>query len=162
MAKRTFTYLGYYAWWRVGRWLRKKHPRLTWKQINRRYTRDGSFHANGISLLNPGSISVTRYRYRGSKIPTPWNEHQPNPRSLRARRGRYSEHLVLERVQQALARTRNHSTSPWRAGCGGIRTSGSEGSGEETTGRKAGTGASPLTLRLARGQRSADSSCSAH
>jgi RNA-directed DNA polymerase len=35
-AKRTLEYLGYYAWWRVGRWLRKKHPRLTWKQINRR------------------------------------------------------------------------------------------------------------------------------
>jgi RNA-directed DNA polymerase len=37
-AKRTFDYLGYYAWWRVGRWLRKKHPRMTWKQIARRYT----------------------------------------------------------------------------------------------------------------------------
>ena len=35
----------------------------------------------------------------------------------------------------------------WRAGCGGTRTSGSEGGGEETTGRKAGTGASPPTLR---------------
>jgi RNA-directed DNA polymerase len=103
VAKRTFVYLGYYAWWRVGRWLRKKHPRLTWEQIKRRYSRDGHFHAKGISLLNPGSISVTRYRYRGSKIPTPWNEHRPNPRSLRARHGRYSEQLVLERVQQALA-----------------------------------------------------------
>jgi len=35
----------------------------------------------------------------------------------------------------------------WRAGCGGSRKSGSEGGGEETTGRKAGTGASPPTLR---------------
>ena len=35
----------------------------------------------------------------------------------------------------------------WRAGCGGTRTSGSEGGGEETTGRNAGTGASPPTLR---------------
>jgi RNA-directed DNA polymerase len=101
--KRTFSYLGYYAWWRVGRWLRKKHPRLTWAQINRRHTRNGSFHDKGVALLNPASISVTRYRYRGSKIPTPWNEHHPNPRSLRARRGRYREQLVLERVQQALA-----------------------------------------------------------
>ncbi|MBV8988414.1 MAG: hypothetical protein JO372_07625, partial [Solirubrobacterales bacterium] len=102
-AKRTFSYLGYYAWWRVGRWLRKKHPRLSWKQINRRYTRDGSFHDKGISLLNPGSISVTRYRYRGATIPTPWTEHHTDPRSLRARRGRSQEQLVLERVQQALA-----------------------------------------------------------
>jgi predicted enzyme related to lactoylglutathione lyase len=37
----------------------------------------------------------------------------------------------------------------WRAGCGGSRKSGSEGGGEETTGRKADTGASPPTLRVA-------------
>jgi Group II intron, maturase-specific domain len=42
-AKRTLEYLGYYAWWRVGRWLRKKHPRLTWRQIQRRYTSEGTF-----------------------------------------------------------------------------------------------------------------------
>jgi hypothetical protein len=41
----------------------------------------------------------------------------------------------------------HHPMCPWRAGCGGTRTSGSEGGGEETTGRKAGTGASPPTLR---------------
>ena len=34
-AKRTLDYLGYYARWRAGRWLRKKHPRPTWKQIER-------------------------------------------------------------------------------------------------------------------------------
>lgn len=28
-AKRTFCYLGNYAWWRVMRWLRKKHPRMS-------------------------------------------------------------------------------------------------------------------------------------
>lgn len=40
------------------------------------------------------------------------------------------------------------------------RKSGSEGSGEETTGRKAGIGASPLTLRVppARGRRRRGSS----
>jgi RNA-directed DNA polymerase len=42
-AKRTLVYLGYYAWWRVGRWLRKKHPRMTWKQIQRRYASEGTF-----------------------------------------------------------------------------------------------------------------------
>jgi hypothetical protein len=41
----------------------------------------------------------------------------------------------------------NHSVCSWRAGCGGSRKSGSEGGGEETTGRKADTGASPPTLR---------------
>jgi hypothetical protein len=71
-AKRTFDYLGYYAWWRVGRWLRKKHPRMTWKQIARRYGSEGTFGEKGIALFNPGSISVTRYCYRGARIPNPW------------------------------------------------------------------------------------------
>ncbi len=44
-------------------------------------------------------------------------------------------------------RIRRHSMCSWRAGCGGTRKSGSAGSGEETTGRKAGIGASPLTQR---------------
>jgi RNA-directed DNA polymerase len=101
-AKRTLNYLGYYAWWRVGRWLRKKHPRLTWKQITRRFTSQGVFQQQGIKLLNPGSISITRYRYRGANIPTPWNEHHADPHSPRAQRGGYQEQLVLERVQQAL------------------------------------------------------------
>ena len=34
--QRCFAYLSYYLWWRVIRWLRKKYPRLTWKQIRRR------------------------------------------------------------------------------------------------------------------------------
>ena len=77
-AKRTFDYLGYYAWWRVERWLRKKHPRLSWKQITRRYTSEGTFAEKGIVLFNPGSVSVTRYRYRGARIPDPG----PSPRRL--------------------------------------------------------------------------------
>ena len=39
-----------------------------------------------------------------------------------------------------------HPTRWWRAGCDGSRTSGSEGGGEETTGRNGRNGASPPTL----------------
>ena len=103
-AKRTLEYLGYYAWWRVGRWLRKKHPRLTWKQIQRRYTSEGTFQAKGIALFNPGSISVTRYRYRGARIPNPWTlEPTADPSGLRTQRAGREERASLERVQQALA-----------------------------------------------------------
>jgi hypothetical protein len=80
-AKRTLEYLGYYAWWRVGRWLRKKHPRLTWKQIQRRYASEGVFQAKGIALFDPGSISVTRYRYRGARIPTRGPSNRPPTRA---------------------------------------------------------------------------------
>jgi RNA-directed DNA polymerase len=103
-AKRTLVYLGYYAWWRVGRWLRKKHPRLTWKQIQRRYASEDTFQEKGIALFDPGSISVTRYRYRGARIPTPWtNESNADPGGLRTQRAGQQEQLTIERVQQALA-----------------------------------------------------------
>jgi RNA-directed DNA polymerase len=102
-AKRTLVYLAYYAWRRVTRWIRKKHPRMTWKQISRRYQGEDGIQEKGIVLYNPGSLSVTRYRYRGAKIPTPWNEQHADPSSPRATRGRYQEQLTLERVQQALA-----------------------------------------------------------
>src|SRR3954447_4502450 len=36
-SKKTFSYLGWYAWWRMIYWIRRKHPQLTWKQIRRRY-----------------------------------------------------------------------------------------------------------------------------
>lgn len=36
----------------------------------------------------------------------------------------------------------------WRAGCGGTRTSGSAGGGEETSGRKAAIGATPPTQHI--------------
>ncbi|MDP9143792.1 MAG: group II intron reverse transcriptase/maturase [Actinomycetota bacterium] len=103
-AKRTLDYLGYYAWWRVGRWLRKKHPRLTWKQIQRRYAGEGIFQEKGIVLFNPGSISVTRYRYRGARIPNPWTiEPTADPSGLRRQRASREEQRSLARVQQALA-----------------------------------------------------------
>lgn len=31
-------------------------------------------HDAGIVLFNPASMPVTRYRYRGGKIPNPWTE----------------------------------------------------------------------------------------
>ena len=102
-AKRTFDYLGYYAWWRVGRWLRKKHPRLNWKQIRRRYTNDGTSQ-KGLVLFNPGSVSVTRYRYRGARIPNPWTIPATiDPSGLRVCAPAVHDQLSVERVQQAMA-----------------------------------------------------------
>ena len=101
-AKRTLVYLAYYVWRRVTRWLRKKHPRMTWKQIKRRYQGKDGIQEKGIVLFNPGSISVTRYRYRGARIPNPWTETADltDPHAWRAN---YQEQLPLECVQQVLA-----------------------------------------------------------
>ena len=76
-SKQTFDYLGRYTWLRVVAWLRRKHRRATWKAIRRRYlaTPAGLVpHDGGIALFNPGSVPVTRYRYRGTKIANPWTE----------------------------------------------------------------------------------------
>jgi RNA-directed DNA polymerase len=60
-AKRTFGYLDYYVWRRVGRWLCKKHPRMTWKQIKRRYiTEDHTYQDRGLTLYAPARARVTR------------------------------------------------------------------------------------------------------
>ena len=71
-SKRCFSYLDHYLWWRMMLWLRKTHPRLTWKQIKRRYWGRRWTSPDGTRLYWPGEVPVTRYRYRGHRIPTPW------------------------------------------------------------------------------------------
>jgi RNA-directed DNA polymerase len=72
VSKATFSYLRAFSWRRVVGWLRKKHPRATWKQLRRRYL-PGWWPTEGDkTLFNPSSVPVTRYRYRGERIPSPW------------------------------------------------------------------------------------------
>jgi RNA-directed DNA polymerase len=71
-SSRCFAYLSHYLWWRVIRWLRKKYPRLTWKQIRRRYWGHHWTSHEGTRLAWPDEVAVTRYRYRGHRIPSPW------------------------------------------------------------------------------------------
>jgi RNA-directed DNA polymerase len=72
-SKRTFSYLGHYAWWRMMLWLRRKHPRLTWKQARRRYYGADRITDDGITLYNPAKMKVERYLFRGAQIGTPFN-----------------------------------------------------------------------------------------
>lgn len=72
-SKRTFSYLGYYAWWRMMLWLRRKHPRLTWKQARRRYYGADRISDDGLTLYNPAKTKVERYLFRGAQIGTPFN-----------------------------------------------------------------------------------------
>jgi RNA-directed DNA polymerase len=68
-----FGYLRAFTWRQVIRWLRRKHPDITWKELRRRFTADGWWPADGdVVLFNPGAVRTTRYRYRGAKIPSPW------------------------------------------------------------------------------------------
>jgi len=69
----TFGYLSHYTWQRVWGWLYRKHPRSTWKEIRRIHCRVGSWPASEDRMLfNPEKVGTTRYRYRGTVIPTPW------------------------------------------------------------------------------------------
>jgi RNA-directed DNA polymerase len=69
---RTFRYLGQFTWERTLKWLRRKHPNATWKQLRRRYL-PGWWPTDGsVVLANPEKVTIIRYRYRGMAIPTPW------------------------------------------------------------------------------------------
>jgi RNA-directed DNA polymerase len=71
-SSRSFGYLEYFAWQRVVRWLRAKHKGRNWKWLRRRYLPGWRPTDGAITLFDPRKIGVIRYRYRGSKIPTPW------------------------------------------------------------------------------------------
>lgn len=71
-SKQTFNYLRAFVWQRVVAWLRRKHTRISWKELRRRYLPGWWPTQDTVRLLNPGAVRVTRYRYRGARIPTPW------------------------------------------------------------------------------------------
>ncbi len=72
VSKRTFNYLRAFVWRRVVCWLRHKHRRANWKQLRRR-SLPGWWPTEGeVTLFNPGAVVVSRYRYRGRSIPSPW------------------------------------------------------------------------------------------
>ena len=76
-SKRTFGYLDHFTWWRVVRWLRKKHKRPSWKRMKRRELRNWKIGEAGVQLFRPHRVPVERYRYRGSRIPSLWESANP-------------------------------------------------------------------------------------
>ncbi|MDO0930393.1 group II intron maturase-specific domain-containing protein [Streptomyces sp. DG2A-72] len=75
VAKRIFSKLDDLVWWRLVRLLRTRHH-WSWSDVRRRLTTPTGrwlpISADGIELRKTSAILVTRYRYRGNKIPTPW------------------------------------------------------------------------------------------
>lgn len=69
----TFGYLTHFSWWRVVLWLRHKHPRANWKQLRTRYTLWSGPSEDGVVLFKPESLGTTRYRFRGTRIASPWS-----------------------------------------------------------------------------------------
>ncbi|MEV7817825.1 group II intron reverse transcriptase/maturase [Streptomyces flaveolus] len=74
VAKHTLSRLATFVWWRVVHWVMHRN-RMTWKAIRRwLHTPQGwgAIRMEGIELFNLATVPVTRYRYRGNSIPTPW------------------------------------------------------------------------------------------
>jgi RNA-directed DNA polymerase len=68
-----FAYLSHYAWQTVWRWLRRKHRRATITELRRRYCGGRWWPASQHGeMFHPEKVGTTRYRYRGSVIPSPW------------------------------------------------------------------------------------------
>jgi RNA-directed DNA polymerase len=72
VSKRTFSYVDDFAFWRVIGWLRKRHAGLPWKTLRRRYLPGWQPTERGETMFRPTKVTVSRYRYRGRAIPTPW------------------------------------------------------------------------------------------
>jgi RNA-directed DNA polymerase len=75
VAKNVFAMLDNFAWWRAIRMLQVRHH-WNWKDVRRRFTtllgRWLPITAGEIELRRIAAIPVTRYRWRGSKIPNSW------------------------------------------------------------------------------------------
>jgi RNA-directed DNA polymerase len=73
VSKRTFSQVDNHAWRRLASWIRAKHSGIGWKQLRRRFCVNGwTIAHNGVVFTGASSVAVTRYRYRGSTIATPW------------------------------------------------------------------------------------------
>lgn len=74
VAKNTFDILRNFVWWRIVRWVKFRHRmrgKALWRWL-RRPTGWQPIVLEGVELFDISSIPVTRYRPRGTKIPSPW------------------------------------------------------------------------------------------
>ena len=73
VSARTFSYLDHFAFWRIFGWLRKRHVGLNKHTLVRRHLPGWKVADGGIDMFRPQGIAIERYRYRGTKIQTPWS-----------------------------------------------------------------------------------------
>jgi RNA-directed DNA polymerase len=72
VSSHSFGYLEAYAWRRILRWLRRRHPHRNWKTLRRAFLPGWHPTQDGVVMVRPSMVRVSRYRYRGHHIPTPW------------------------------------------------------------------------------------------
>jgi len=79
VSSKTFGYLDHFTWWRIFGWLQKRHAGLRKGTLVRRYLPRWQFRDGNIVMFRPREIAIERYRYRGTRIPTPWPSETPEP-----------------------------------------------------------------------------------
>jgi RNA-directed DNA polymerase len=82
VSSRTFSYVDHFTWWRIVGWMRKRHHGLNWGTFHRRHLPDWQIRDRNAVMFRPQTMPITRYRYRGARIPTPWTssaEGSPAP-----------------------------------------------------------------------------------
>jgi RNA-directed DNA polymerase len=79
VCKRTFGYVDHFAFWRIVGWLKKRHLGLNMHTLVRRYLPGWEISDGGIEMFRPRAVAIERYRYRGTKIPTPWTSGTTGP-----------------------------------------------------------------------------------
>ncbi|HZI73822.1 MAG TPA: reverse transcriptase domain-containing protein, partial [Gemmatimonadales bacterium] len=76
VSKAAFSAIDHFTWGRLMRWTRARYAgkhRLGMTALRRRFCdQEWRFACNGVVFTGASSVAVTRYRYRGSNIPTPW------------------------------------------------------------------------------------------
>lgn len=72
VSARTFGYLDHFTWWRIFGWRRKRHAGLNKGDLVRRHLPNWEMCDGRIEMFRPQKVPITRYRYRGAQIPTPW------------------------------------------------------------------------------------------
>ncbi len=85
------------------RWIRYKHPRITWKQLRRRFFGADRIQENGLVPYNPAKTKVERYRFRGAQISTPYNIDEVDPAGARFRRTSHDDAAFVGQVSEYLA-----------------------------------------------------------
>lgn len=81
VSSRTFSYLDHFTWWRIFGWLRKRHGALNKGNLVRRHLPQWKIGDGHVELFRPQQVAITRYRYRGARIPTPWMHAMNNERA---------------------------------------------------------------------------------
>jgi len=79
VSSKTFGYLDHFTWWRIFHWLRKRHPGLSKGTLVRRHLPQWQIRDAYIEMFRPQKIAIERYRYRGTRIPTPWPSQTTGP-----------------------------------------------------------------------------------